>query len=117
MIPENVIIEDTKKIMLKIQVRSLCPSTTQSIHSTMAIFIPIYIINPLTSIEIRVIHQATNPLTESDGGQKINCDIRLAQQLYHLSNSAMIPTIKIKEFSRRQCVLKCCSDSIIFVAT
>lgn len=67
MIPENVIIEDTKKIMLKIQVRSLRPLTTQSIHSTMAIFIPIYIINPLTSTEIHVIYQATNPLIEFYG--------------------------------------------------
>lgn len=64
MIPENVVIKDTKKIMLKIQVRSLRPLATQSIHSTMAIFIPIYIINPLTSIDIHVKHQATNPLIE-----------------------------------------------------
>jgi len=68
MIPDYVKIEDTKKITLKIQVRSLCPVTTQSIHSTMAIFIPIYIINPLTSAEIHVIHQATKPLTEFEEG-------------------------------------------------
>jgi hypothetical protein len=64
MIPENVIIEDTKKIMLKIQVRSFRPLTTQSIHSTMAIFIPICIINPIASADIHVIHQVTNPLIE-----------------------------------------------------
>jgi len=68
MIPENVTTEDTKKITLKIHIRSLSPVTTQSIHSTMAIFIPIYIINPLASAEIHVIHQATKPLTEFDEG-------------------------------------------------
>jgi len=64
MVPVNVIIEDTKKLMLKIQVRSLRPLTTQPILSTTAIFIPIYIINPLTATEVHMIHQATNPFTE-----------------------------------------------------